>query len=295
MSRRRWIIAVAGPLAALLACEEEPQGRVATIPPPPAGRPISLAPRIPAFYVNYELDATGQPGRPYATSPARSAIMEAHVLEQLVLGVNQLVEVRRSVPITMGRCGRANAYYDPQASSIRLCDEMVLLLDRLFAPAVPREQARQAVVYATAFTVLHEVGHALVDQLELPVTGAEEDVVDQFATFLLVGDPALEEMAIAGAAAFGRMYRTRQLAPFDTLPYWDEHSLPEQRWVDINCLVFGSDPGRYVWMVRPDVVPAERAERCPGEWARVQRSFGRLLQPHLRQRGLVPAPGQGTR
>lgn len=49
----------------------------------------------------------------------------------------------------------------------------------------------------------HEVGHALVDVLELPITGKEEDAVDQLSTYVLVEDADGGEVAaLDGAVAF---------------------------------------------------------------------------------------------
>lgn len=52
--------------------------------------------------------------------------------------------------------------------------------------ALPRDAAVLVMVTgAVFFAFLYELGHALVDQLELPVTGKEEDAVDQLAAVIL--------------------------------------------------------------------------------------------------------------
>jgi hypothetical protein len=213
-------------------------------------------------------------------SPARQVIGDSKVLSSLADAMNARIALPRDVRIVMKPCGVENAFYDPADSSITFCDEYVEMLGALFSGIRDEDDFRKAVVYASGFTLLHEAGHALVHQLALPITGAEEDAVDQFATFLLAGDPAQAEMAMAGAAAFGAMYAGRD--PAAPTIYWDEHSLPEQRFVDINCLVYGSDPTLHAWIVEQGVVPASRAARCPAEWAQVAYSFSTLLAPHLK-------------
>ena len=39
-----------------------------------------------------------------------------------------------------------------------------------------------------SFVFLHELGHALIHELALPITGREEDVADQLAVASLLGD-----------------------------------------------------------------------------------------------------------
>jgi hypothetical protein len=43
-------------------------------------------------------------------------------------------------------------------------------------------------VWANEFILGHEMGHALIHQLRLPLTGLEEDSADGFATFFTVND-----------------------------------------------------------------------------------------------------------
>jgi hypothetical protein len=280
MKHGPWTLCAVGLFA---ACSGEgPGDRPATVPPPPSAIRSSSLPAADdvGFHVLVALDRTGDRAQPVTMSPVRQAISDSRVLFTLADALNARIAMRKDVRIIMKRCGEQNAFYDPADSSITFCDEFVLRLEELFSPLKDDEDFTKAVVYASGFTLLHEAGHALVDQLELPITGAEEDAVDQFATFLLASDPAQAEMAMAGAAAFGAMYAGRD--PAEPTIYWDEHSLPEQRFVDINCLIYGSDPQLHSWIVEQGVVPRSRAVRCPAEWARVQYSFATLLAPHLK-------------
>ena len=53
--------------------------------------------------------------------------------------------------------------------------------------ALSREEIVQLVVLANLeFTLLHEIGHALIDHFELPVFGREEDAADQIATTTMI-------------------------------------------------------------------------------------------------------------
>jgi Putative metallopeptidase len=46
----------------------------------------------------------------------------------------------------------------------------------------------------------HEVGHVLIDVLNLPTTGRDEDVVDEFSTLLLLEGEEEGEKAVINAA-----------------------------------------------------------------------------------------------
>ncbi len=55
-------------------------------------------------------------------------------------------------------------------------------------------------VWGNQFILGHEFGHALIHQLNLPLTGLEEDSADGFATFLTVNDKDTGPNAALGAA-----------------------------------------------------------------------------------------------
>ena len=70
----------------------------------------------------------------------------------------------------------------------------------------------------------HELGHALSNVLDLPITGKEEDAVDQLSTFLLAeGDDDNEASALNGAYWF--LLEAQQRGPIVKRLFADEHSL----------------------------------------------------------------------
>jgi hypothetical protein len=122
--------------------------------------------------------------------------------------------------------------------------------------------------------MMHEVGHALVDVLDLPITGREEDVADQLAVYSLIrGYEKGAQAAYAGVTALQPASNE-----FDDTQLADEHSLGPQRLYNVLCWIYGSDPQKYSNILQGGMLPESRAVRCPGEWDRMAKAWQRLLR-----------------
>jgi hypothetical protein len=126
------------------------------------------------------------------------------------------------------------------------------------------------VVANTLWTLVHELGHALIAELEVPILGSEEDAADCIATIGLLHGSAdfgipnqLDEIEFIVATAeawrveweLERLHRT-------VAPYADTHSLDIQRFYNILCLLYGSDPERYGTLTTTLGLPYDRALGC---------------------------------
>lgn len=91
------------------------------------------------------------------------------------------------IPITVEECGEANATYNPNNRSIRLCYELVADANRMRGKLGSEVYEVDATISRwLLFVALHEIGHALVDVLDLPATAADaEDLADQYAALTL--------------------------------------------------------------------------------------------------------------
>ncbi len=220
----------------------------------------------------------------YAASPNqvheqfRTILAENQVFERVADGLNKTVRLPRVVDIQLTDCGVINAFYDPNGKRIIVCYELMTYFVNIFkSTASSDEQLGQAVVGATVFGFYHEAGHALIHQLDLPAVGREEDAVDQLATLILLaaGDDGVA-MALSGAYWF----QLQQKAGAET-PFWDEHAFDGQRFYNIMCLIYGSDPQKYGSFVADGNLPKARAARCQEEYGKIQASWRKLLEPHL--------------
>jgi hypothetical protein len=140
---------------------------------------------------------------------------------------------------------------------------------------------RAALNAAVQFVLAHEIGHALIDQYDLPVLGKEEDAADAFAAYLLADNPKFGPLtAISAAAVFDAMVPMK--AKLDDSDWADEHSYPRQRVFQYLCWVYGSDPGRFKAIAGKNGLPRDRAARCGDEWKQINRSWDAVLAPHVR-------------
>ena len=128
------------------------------------------------------------------------------------------------------------------------------------------------------FAVYHEFGHALIDLLDLPVVGREEDAADGFAAIRMIPpapDPVGDDLIIAVADGW-----RLQSDGFDRAALWDEHALDEQRHYALVCLLVGSDQGGFFDYAREAGLPIERIVTCPEDFSNMQTGWRRLLSRH---------------
>lgn len=208
---------------------------------------------------------------------------ETRLLEDTVKELNGVFALPTDVPVVLRECGEVNAFYDPESGEISICYELIEHYSEIFmADAETEEEQTEAgtsVASATMFTFFHEMGHALIHIYDLPITGREEDAVDQLAALILLqGGEDGENAAIDGANSFVG----DEEAEMDELSFWDEHSLDDQRFYNIICWTYGKDPEGYQYLVDDDTLPADRAERCPSEYDRLSRSWESLLDPYVK-------------
>ena len=210
-------------------------------------------------------------------SETRAMVRQAGVFEKIMPQLNQSLRLPRDIGVSFADCDEPNAFYDADAVAITVCNEYVDYYGELFSE-FPADDARDAILGSLVSTFLHEAGHALIHQLELPTVGREEDVADQLSTVILIasGDEG-NAMAIDGAYAF----IAEDEADGEETPYWDEHALDQQRFYNTVCLIYGSDPDGWDELVGDDDLPDERADQCPDEYQQISTAWNRLLAPYL--------------
>jgi hypothetical protein len=134
------------------------------------------------------------------------------------------------------------------------------------------------------FVAAHEMGHAVISELDLPVLGREEDAADAFAT---IG--ALKVVAndfshrVLEEAAKGWFWAARREQKDGERPaYYGAHGLNEQRAYQIVCLMVGSDPVKFKALADARKLPDDRQRSCAWDFETAARSWERVVAPHRR-------------
>jgi hypothetical protein len=236
-----------------------------------SNQPILAAPSGPTDSGDFVLSI--RQGGSY--TPYEQSLRQSEFLRGIVDHLNSLLALEEDIPIHVRECGTPNAFYDSSTRTVTLCYDLMADTAARFAEVeLSSTEYQEAMSGAMTFILLHEIGHALIDVYDAPSTGREEDAADNFATLLLLAQGYDGAKSVAFAAGF---WATR----IGSTPAWDEHSLDEQRVYNLLCYLYGSDPEAYASIVPSEVLPQERAERCPDEYAKIRSAWLRDVEAHL--------------
>jgi hypothetical protein len=209
----------------------------------------------------------------------RQVLSDNRVFETLTEALNKLVRLPSTVDVQLVDCGTINAFYDPNQKRVIVCYELMTYFAQIFKPSMPdQNQLGMAVIGATTFAFFHEIGHGLIHILQLPAVGREEDSADQLATMILIADG---EAGIGLALSGAHWFQLQEQAGVNKTPFSDEHAFDMQRFYNILCMVYGSDPTKYADFVTSGTLPPARAQRCPEEYGKIRHAWEKLLQPHM--------------
>ena len=139
------------------------------------------------------------------------------------------------------------------------------------------------VVGNVLFVLLHELAHAAIADLEIPVLGREEDAADEFAILrmLWVGS-AFTHRVLADATKGWFFSARRDRKEGEPLAFYDEHSLDQQRAYHIVCLMVGHNPNEMVDLANEMKLSDDRRESCKRDFAKASSSWTAALKPHRR-------------
>ncbi|MDR7194624.1 DUF4344 domain-containing metallopeptidase [Luteimonas terrae] len=239
----------------------------------------------PAFEYAYDVPASPD------LQPIFLRVRDADLLRSLpeVQAIDGMFVLPRRLRFVTAECGEFGAFYRPGTGEVVLCYETLRTL-------YERGQTLQRSLglgddyplrYTRAnlrFIVLHETGHALVHLLDLPVTGRQEDAVDQLAAILMLRFAALNETpdeVIGNLRMAANWMLSDSTGAYNLNAYADEHALGEQRYFNLQCLIYGTDPAAFAGMVDTGDLTAARAAGCEREMRQTARAWLRLLLPHL--------------
>lgn len=154
---------------------------------------------------------------------------------QLNAALAPLNQINGLLPETMvvnyDECGFVNAYYQPATRSITICDEFVDSILAFWSARQP-DDAINFTARSINHVLYHEIGHAIVDVLNVPILGNYESVADGIAA-VLAGETG---------RSFDAVVSSEVLSDSDS-SFADVHINGEDRQGDIICWAAGSDGG----------------------------------------------------
>lgn len=125
----------------------------------------------------------------------------------------------------------------------------------------------------------HELGHALIEVLMLPVLGQEEDAADVLAAILVdIRQEPGAALRVARNSALSMQQDARDAKRNGRKwEMWDEHGPDMQRYFNLVCLIYGADPKARGQFALDMELPDYRAELCADEYDLAASSWGIYL------------------
>src|SRR4029077_1585615 len=218
--------------------------------------------------------------------PKHVALREAMQAQRILEAAGELLSafrLPRELTLDVRGCnGRETAWYANDRAVF--CYEYVELIQR-HSPkvATPGGVTRaDAMVGAVLDTILHEAGHGVIEQLDIPVLGREEDAADFFSIYLMLQFPPEDARRLIEGIAFNMGSEAREDFSERQPPqkFAGPHAMNAQRHYNVLCLAYGADPALFGDAL-PAGLPAWRARYCGDEWSLLRRAFDRLVLLHV--------------
>jgi len=212
-------------------------------------------------------------------APIAAKMKDRRVLEEAAEMLS-ILKLPRSLTLKGTTCGEPNAWYDADTDVITFCYELVSdFVKSAGKSAKFKLTPEQAVIGPFMFIVLHETSHAVFHILKVPILGREEDAADQVAAYAATrfGGDFAERML--RSAAF--MYDTDSARKPGEDDFADVHGLDRQRFYNVLCLAWGSDPKQYAFAKDLGRLPDDRAEGCREEYQQVQYAVQKLIRKNV--------------
>lgn len=237
------------------------------------------------FFVTYY----SNPNSIYEYS-AREWIQDFQYFETQIEYLNSEFLLPYDIEIVAKECDETNAFYDWQTKQIIICYEFMDYVYENFESNYGNEYTTEdkslMALHVIDFVFYHELGHVLVDIYQLPITGLEENAVDQFATFfMLLSEAESDYEGIVGQDILfdvGTWFLIQAELDYEPI-YWDTHGLDIQRFYNISCYAYGQHPQYNQDLITEGWLPEERAVNCEYEYSVLESSWNEILAPYYKK------------
>jgi hypothetical protein len=163
-----------------------------------------------------------------------------------------------------------------------------------YKPTAENEaKLHQFVLDVLEFTLLHETGHLVFQQYNVPVGSEDtnESAADSFAATVMMSQvrkgASPQYNGLISAAAFWRALdilqqteKTSQQAGADEQPGIDFHQQPGRRAVKMACLLFGTNPQAFADLAQQFHIQAER-DKCVADAGQTRDAWSSVISLNL--------------
>jgi hypothetical protein len=215
-----------------------------------------------------------------AHRPIYERLKQVRALERLQKLLSPLRLPRPLLLKVSGCDGESNAWYD--GSAVTVCYEYLAdILKNALEGKLPSIITQDDAILGPFMDVfLHETGHAVFDQLNVPVLGREEDAADLFSVYIMLqlGKEDARRLILGNAY----QYKADVVNPQVPLTkYADEHGIPAQRFFNVLCIAYGADQKLFADVVEKGYLPKKRAEGCYDEYEQLAFALKTLIGPYI--------------
>ena len=215
-----------------------------------------------------------------AHQPIYERLKQVRALERVQKLLSPLRLPRPLLLKVSGCDGESNAWYD--GSVVTVCYEYLAgILKNALEGTLPSIITQDDAILGPFMDVfLHETGHAVFDQLNVPVLGREEDAADLFSAYIML-QLSKED---ARRLILGNAYQYKQDVMIPQVPltkYADAHGIPAQRFFNVLCIAYGADQKLFADVVEKGYLPKKRAEGCDVEYEQTAFAFKTLIGPYI--------------
>lgn len=204
------------------------------------------------------------------------------IFEDVVKFLNSYLKLNKDITIHGVDCEVVNAFYDPENYRIIMCNE--ILLD-IYAYTLQYIEDNQEATILSALAYIgifgHELGHALINNYDLPVLGKEEDAADAISVVLLIetSETAEERRAMVAGIIWLGIY----LNSSGSGVWYGEHSIGPVRLANLICWAGGAEPDALQGIIK-EIYDSmvESGRDCAAEYAQQYNSVKKLLKPYLK-------------
>lgn len=206
-------------------------------------------------------------------------IVDSGVNDDFIELVDTLFPFEQSVKIIYVSSDNEGPYYDPEKQSISIPYAFVLEARYFFSKHRASNEVNKGAMDTLMHTLLHETGHALIEDNNIPVLGKEEDAVDNLATIVMLNYLEGGRDAAINAADMFDYESDSGGEYYDFAEYAGVHSFDLQRYFATLCLIYGSDPKENASLldeIEKDYL-AEQQQTCEETYDQLYDSWHRYL------------------